>query len=234
MGTMLSKRQGFLFLFLIMLYRYCFFSFFRRCKRHFCRQYFPLFRRRYFILLAFCLIFSSHLGFALEIRLKSPENVYVSNKMLVADMNTSDNLLEEVTTQNFDDGLAITVTYYIEFHKKGLFFDKKVTERQVILKIRKDLWSNNFFVEDSEKEEIFYDKEALNERLVSLYGVPILPIADIEPHADYYFRTRIAIKIKNYSSFYLLVNNIISLIKYRTTYRNSQDYSGSTLIAADE
>lgn len=190
------------------------------------------FSRRCLFLLALGSLFLLQLGFGLEIRLKSPENVYVSNKMLLADMYTSDNLLEEVTTQNFDDGLAITVTYYIEFHKKGLFFDKKVSDHQVILKIRKDLWSNSFFVDDSKKEEIFFDKEALNKRLVSLSGVPILPVADIDPNAKYYFRTRIAIKIKNYSSFYLLVNNIISLIKYRTTYRNSENYPGSALIAS--
>lgn len=190
------------------------------------------FSRRCLFLIALGSLFLLQLGFGLEIRLKSPENVYVSNKMLLADMYTSDNLLEEVTTQNFDDGLAITVTYYIEFHKKGLFFDKKVSDHQVILKIRKDLWSNSFFVDDSKKEEIFFDKEALNKRLVSLSGVPILPVAAIDPNAEYYFRTRIAIKIKNYSSFYLLVNNIISLIKYRTTYRNSENYPGSALIAS--
>lgn len=187
------------------------------------------FSLKFFCLSLFSLTIFFDLLTALEIRLNAPKKLYTQKKMLLADMETSNNLLEEATTQNFDDGIAITITYYIEFYKEGWLWDTKITERQIIKKIRKDIWSKRFFIDEANETKMFSDKKKLDNALQSISKVPIIPTKSIDSQDNYYFKTRIAIKIKNYSSFYLLVNNIISLLKYRTTYVESKRYLGKEL-----
>ena len=186
-------------------------------------------KRTFSALLAVSFILFSWLH-SVEIRLNPPSKFYVQDGKVFLNLETEKSLLSKEVLQNLEDSIPITITYFIDLHEKGSWFDTKVFEKKINKLLFRDIWSDAYFVK-SEKENIKINTiDKLENHLVYLSSIPYIDVESLDPNKKYYFKTRIAVKIRTYSSFYQLINNILSLLHYRTSYKESPSYLGKILI----
>lgn len=170
---------------------------------------------------------------ALEIRLNPPKVFYTKegDNAIFIDLTTRASLLSGDDLDNLYYDIPITVTYYIEFYEDRLFLDNQLINIALVRKVYYDQWSKDFFVEEGDGKLTRYrNLTQLRNNIINLKGVRLIDKNNIAPEKQYYFKTRIAIKIKNFTLYYYLINNLISIFKYKTTYYFSAMYTGKDIL----
>ncbi|BBM88969.1 hypothetical protein COTS27_00656 [Spirochaetota bacterium] len=181
------------------------------------------------VLLSQCVAWTSL--FAVEIRLNSPHKVYSDGEFVYVDAEGSQTIISEKTLVNLKYNIPITITYYLELHERLKFnFSRKRANIQIINRITHDIWSGSYIVEKANKKERYLTKEALEVAILNLNKVPIIRAEAINPNRTYFIKSRVVLKIRNYSSYYELINGLLSIFKYRTSYYHSQNYNGAEML----
>ncbi len=163
---------------------------------------------------------------ALEIRLFPPTRFYNIDGIIFIDLSSTETLLSGDNIQNLNYDIPITITYYIELYENKLIFDKQLLNLALVRRISYDHWSGQFFVAEGDKYYRYRNLTQLRNSMINLKKVRLIESKILDPNKEYYFKTRIAVKIKNFTLYYYLINNLISIFKYKTTYFISPVYSG--------
>ncbi len=177
----------------------------------------------------------SNTAHAVEIRLKSPHKIYADRTYIYINAEGSSSIISPATLSQLTYGIPITITYYLELHQENsLRFARKIATLQVIHKVRYDPWSTTFIVEKAGTRKRYASIAELERAILKLEHAPLARRELIKQEKNYFIKSRVIVKIKNYTSYYDLINNLLSVFKYRTTYYISPRYRGAEILKPAE
>ncbi len=205
-------------------------SFFLRKCRKGCM---PFSRYSTVLCLLFSALFLYTSVYGIEIRLKTPHRFYFEDDYIYVDAEGSASIISEDILAILKNNIPITVTYYLRLYERNFFvFSLPRQDVQIINRIRFDIWSGSYFVEKAGELWPYSDIPALEEAILNLRHVRLAHVSKIDPEKKYFVKSRVTIKVKNPSQyyFYYLINNLLSIFQYRSSYNTSKDYSGACLL----
>ncbi len=170
---------------------------------------------------------------AIEIRLKSPERVYLKKNRICVDLETTDNILSDEIIEYLTYGIPVYFNYFIYFYEKKSFFDKILVKVVIRKKVEYDIWSKTYFIRC--KKIKGYPKKIKNihdlqQEVVALKGVSVIDQSVLSRKSKYYFKTKMGLIIKrSFSPFYQIFFSFFSVFKYKTTFFDSIPYSFNEL-----
>jgi len=174
-----------------------------------------------FILAFFSFIYSK------EIRLIPPNNYTIKNKYIIINMKTK-NFVDKELLNTINSDVTTTFSYYIILYKEKLLFDEEVKSIIIHKRINYDIWSEVYSVTlDYPNKRTIYSKNLkyILNLLTKITHLKVINIKKIEKKSNYYFKTRLTIKITQLNSYMHIVYNLLSVFMYKSSYIKSKNYT---------
>ncbi len=178
------------------------------------------------------IVFSLTLVLALaQLKLDLPRKIYLKDDYLFINTQSNKSLLSPAVIEALRLKIPITITYYIDFYEKFLFFfDKKIVNLKIVRVIDYDIWSREYFVHSDSAIKKIGNITQLKNNINYLRDIQLLPISAIKPDKKYFFRSRVSLQKKNLSIYFHLIDNILSVLNFETAYYESSLYFGDELL----